>query len=137
MSAIGSAVGSQFVAKEDTGFAGLKSEDFLKLLITQLQNQDPTEPTKNEDLLNQITAMRGLQANIDLSDTLQTLTNSQQLSSAASFIGKTVSGKNADEADVTGKVTRAFIREGKTFVEIDNATEVDLSTVSSVNLTEA
>ena len=136
MSAIGSAINTQFVAKEDTGFAALKSEDFLKLLITQLQNQDPSEPTSNEDLLNQITAMRSLQADIDLSDTLTALTNSQQLSSAATFIGKTVSGRDANQVDITGKVTRAFVREGKTFVEIDDTTEVDLSTVSSVNLTE-
>jgi flagellar hook assembly protein FlgD len=28
----------------------LKAEDFIKMMITQLQNQDPMEPAKNEAL---------------------------------------------------------------------------------------
>ncbi len=135
MSAIGSAIDTQFVQRDETGFSALKSEDFLKLLIAQLQNQDPSEPTSNEDLLNQISAMRSLQSNLDLGDTLQSITANQQLSTAATFIGKTVTGLDANNASVTGLVTRAFVRDSKTFVEVDNSTELEISSVSSVNLT--
>ncbi|VAX39819.1 Flagellar basal-body rod modification protein FlgD [hydrothermal vent metagenome] len=135
MSAIGSAIDTQFVQRDETGFSALKSEDFLKLLITQLQNQDPSEPTSNEDLLNQISAMRSLQSNLDLGDTLQSITANQQLSTAATFIGKTVTGLDANNASVTGLVTRAFVRDDKTFVEVDNNAELEISSVSSVNLT--
>ena len=34
-----------------TGFAALTSQDFLKMLITELQNQDPTQPVSNSELL--------------------------------------------------------------------------------------
>jgi len=133
MSAIGSAISTQFVDREDTGFAALDSEDFLRLLITQLQNQDPTEPTSNEDLLNQISAMRSLQSNVQLSDSLQSLTSNQQLSTAASYIGKTITGIDTSDASVTGLVTRAFIRDSRTFVELDDSTEVEVGRVSSIN----
>ena len=40
--------------KSKTGRFELKSEDFIKMMITQLQNQDPMEPAKNEELLAQM-----------------------------------------------------------------------------------
>ena len=35
----------------------LQSEDFFKLLITELQQQDPLEPSKTEDMIGQVDAV--------------------------------------------------------------------------------
>ena len=32
----------------------LNTDDFLKIMLTELTNQDPFEPMKNQDLINQI-----------------------------------------------------------------------------------
>ena len=40
----------------------LKTEDFIKMMITQLQNQDPMEPAKNEELLAQMSQIGQLQS---------------------------------------------------------------------------
>ena len=40
----------------------LKTEDFIKMMITQLQNQDPLEPAKNEELLAQMSQIGQLQS---------------------------------------------------------------------------
>src|SRR5689334_14930971 len=80
----------------------LTSNNFLKLLITQLQNQDPTQPVGNDELLQQLSAMRALQSNVELSDTLNNLANNQAISSGAAFLGKIVTGTNANQQPVTG-----------------------------------
>ncbi len=41
-------------------FAELGSQDFLKLMLTELTNQDPLQPTDNEALLRQISSIRDL-----------------------------------------------------------------------------
>ena len=40
-------------AKSKTGSSELGKDDFLKLLITQLQNQDPTNPMNDTDFIAQ------------------------------------------------------------------------------------
>jgi flagellar basal-body rod modification protein FlgD len=119
------------VDKEKTGFAGLNSETFMKLLITQLQSQDPLEPMGNDELLSQISMMRNLQANIELGDAMKSITSNQQLSTAAAFIGREVTGTSFDQGEVSGVADRAFLRDGAAFVGVGTA-EIPLSQVTTV-----
>ena len=129
---------SAATAESQSGVSSLTSKDFLKLLITQLQNQDPTDPMSNEEMLSQLSMIRDLQSNIELDKTLATMTESlssnsasQQLSTAASLIGKSIVGTNSDGETVTGVVDRAFLEDGKVFVEI-GLNRVELSQISSI-----
>jgi flagellar basal-body rod modification protein FlgD len=115
------------------GFASLTSQDFMRLLLVELQNQDPTEPLGNEQLLSQLSAMRSLQSNVELGDALQQVTSNLQLSTGASFIGKLVTGKTADGTEVSGLVDRAFLTEGQAAVGIGE-TVIPLKDLTSVNL---
>lgn len=119
------------VSPDQVGFNGLTAESFMKMLITELQNQDPTKPMGNEQLLGQISSMRELQSNIELSDTLKEITAGQSLTQAASLIGKQVAGKDSNDSDVDGVVDRAFVRDNKSYVAIGN-TEVPVSSITSV-----
>ena len=107
------------IPKDKTGFNALTSEDFLKLLVTQLQNQDPTEPVGNEELLAQLSQMRSLQSNIELGDAMKAITTNQNLSTAAGFIGKTVSGTDLQGAALTGVVDKAFLTDGTAYVRVN------------------
>lgn len=122
---------SPFVDREKIGFAGLTADDFMKMLIVELQNQDPTDPLSNEQLLNQLSVMRNLQSNIELSDTLKAITSSQQLVAATSFLGKTVAATKEDDTEISGVVDRVFQRDGKTFVAVADQ-EVPLSDITTV-----
>ena len=124
------------VPKDKTGFAGLDSQDFLKLLITQLQNQDPSEPIGNDELLNQLSQMRNIQASIELEDAMKAITSNQQLSTAATFIGKTVTGTTAGQQQMTGVADRAFLRDGVAYVGIGSQ-EILLSNVTDVRASQA
>src|SRR4051794_37129168 len=70
----------------------LKAEDFIKMMITQLQNQDPMEPAKNDQLLAQMSQIGQLQSATSLQDSLKGLVTQNQIGAAAGLIGKTVQG---------------------------------------------
>ena len=134
---------SQATQEVQNGLSSLASDDFMKLLITQLQNQDPTEPMKNDELLGQLSMMRDLQSNIELSQTLKTMSESltaslvsQQLSAAASLIGKSVTGTVGDDQEITGIVDRAFLDNGKVYVGIGDQ-KVEFSHITQVNVPQA
>ena len=138
--AAASAAQSQFVPRDESGFSSLSPDKFLELLVVQLQSQDPTEPVGNDQIMNQLAMMRDLQASIDLSATLESITTNQQLSTAASFLGNSVVAQDSVGNDVTGVVERAFVRDGSTFLSIktsgaDESVEVNLSDVSGIEHT--
>lgn len=71
--------------------------DFLKLLTTQLQNQDPTAPTDTNEFTNQIIGFSEVEQTINTNSKLDKLVEAQtasatgaQLSSASTFVGKMV-----------------------------------------------
>lgn len=124
--------GTEYVSQDEIGFAGLTADDFMKMLIAELQNQDPTEPVSNADLMSQLSMMRNLTASDELSNTLKTMTSNQILADASSFIGKTVIGKSVDGTLLEGVVSKAFTSEGETYLEVDGASMLftDVESVS-------
>lgn len=64
----------------------LQTEDFFKLLISELTQQDPFEPVKNQDLLNQISAIRNMEMNLTLNGTLEALASQGKDTAAANFM---------------------------------------------------
>lgn len=52
------------------GLGALTQADFLRLLTTQLANQDPLEPVSNEDMLAQMAQFSSLEAETQTSQTL-------------------------------------------------------------------
>ncbi|MFQ5732566.1 MAG: flagellar hook capping FlgD N-terminal domain-containing protein [Planctomycetaceae bacterium] len=127
----GSAATPEFVSRDKVGFAGMTSDDFMTLLIAELQNQDPSEPVKNADLLNQLSVMRNLAANVEMAKALKAITSNQQLSTASTFIGKVITGTATDDSKATGIVDRAFLRDGEAFVSVGDQ-EVPLDGVTTV-----
>lgn len=122
----------EVVDSDKVGFSGLTADDFLELLITQLQNQDPADPLDNQALLEQVTSLRNLQSDLELSTALEGVVSGQQLASASSFIGKEVTVTNDDEQLVTGLVERVIIENSKSYVEIDNQ-KYDVEKVTSIS----
>ncbi|WP_296815048.1 flagellar hook assembly protein FlgD [Brevundimonas sp.] len=67
-------------------------ETFLKLLTTQLKNQDPLSPLDSNDFTAQLTQMAGVEQQLLTNDLLQALVNqgSVGLDSAVHYIGKEI-----------------------------------------------
>ncbi len=79
--------------------SSLKNEDFMTLLLVQLQNQDPTNPTDTESILTQTSQLASLESSDNTNTALADLATSIQASndfSSISAIGKTADlGSNA------------------------------------------
>lgn len=56
-------------------WGSLGAGDFLKLLTTQLQNQDPTAPVDNTQMVAQLAQFSSLSTSNDMSDTLKTISS--------------------------------------------------------------
>lgn len=86
----------------------LDVDQFLKLMITELTNQDPLNPMDNTQLVEQIGQIRQITATNQLSETLAVLQAGQNLTTASSLIGKEVvalTDQNENVAGVVNKIT--------------------------------
>ena len=84
---------TQEAAKSTLTTKTVTQDDFLKLLIAQLQNQDPLQPMDNQEFAVQLATFNSLQQLIGINDKLGTLQSSQGTMNqynAASLIGKEV-----------------------------------------------
>lgn len=79
------------VSNETKDKSILGKDDFMKLLLVQLQHQDPTEPMDSEKILTQTSQLAGLESSQNTNKALETLTaalNATQEFSTISAIGK-------------------------------------------------
>ena len=107
----------------------LGKDDFLKLLITQMQNQDPTEPMENTEFLAQMAQFSSLEQMTNMASSFEKMSNYISASEGASMLGKTVQ-VNIGDATVTGVVSGAI--RGETPQVIVNGMRYDLNKVAAV-----
>jgi len=85
----------------DAESTSLSSDDFLTLLVTELEYQDPTEPMDNTEMVNQLTQYSQLDELSALNEKMDELTealNGMNTVSGLDYLGKQV---EADGATVT------------------------------------
>jgi flagellar basal-body rod modification protein FlgD len=110
----------------------LKTEDFIRMMITQLQQQDPMEPAKNEQLLAQMSQIGQLQSNTQLQESLKGMVLQHQIGSAGNLIGKAVKGITPEGDPVQGLVNSVRVEEGTVKLELDNGQALALDRVTSI-----
>lgn len=94
------------VAKSKT----MDQDAFLKLLVTQLSNQDPLKPMEDKEFIAQLAQFSSLEQMQNINKNLQTFTDgfmsSESGYQAVSLIGKTVTAVDPDnpEKTIKGKV---------------------------------
>jgi len=119
ISAIGGSNSSSAAGRvRDEALRELNMDDFLQLMIAELQNQDPLNPLDNAQLLQQISQIREIAATGSLSETLESVMFGQSISNASNLIGKQVRALNDAGDFVTGEVEKVAIAEGQVKVHI-------------------
>jgi flagellar basal-body rod modification protein FlgD len=81
----------------------LGKDDFLKLLLAQLSNQDPTSPMENTQFIAQMAQFSSLEQMTNMSTEFTKLANMLNSSEAVSVIGKTV------DIDVAGQLVSGVV----------------------------
>ncbi len=71
------AVGSSEISgqKQASGFEVVGKSDFLRLLVAQLQHQDPLNPLRNEEFVAQLATFSSLEQLISINDAVTRLAN--------------------------------------------------------------
>jgi flagellar basal-body rod modification protein FlgD len=100
----------------------LSTADFTKMLVAQLQNQDPTSPVTNSELMQEVSQIRAIQSTDSLTSTLQSVLLGQNVATAGNLIGRAVKGKDAQGNDVSGTVNSVSISNGAATLNLGNAT---------------
>ncbi|XCE17705.1 flagellar hook capping FlgD N-terminal domain-containing protein [Candidatus Liberibacter asiaticus] len=102
----------------------LGQDAFLKLLITQIKHQDPTEPMKASEQVAQLAVFSQMEQSVQM-NSLQELLKSNNLAQASSYIGKNIT--NAD-GSISGVVNAIQVSStGLTAITVDN-TEIPITT---------
>lgn len=113
--------GSQTSQTTTAEQATLDYDSFLKLLIAQMQNQDPTDPADPAEWMGQIASFSNVEQAIQTNAKLDSLLTSMALSQVDSFIGRTVT---SGDGDVSGKVSAVRIVTGGTVAILEDGTEL-------------
>jgi flagellar basal-body rod modification protein FlgD len=129
---ITTAPGNQLPASVQKNSFSLKAEDFIKMMVTQLQNQDPLEPAKNDQLLAQMSQIGQLQSSTQLQDSLKGLVIQNQIGAAGNLIGKSVQGLDDQNNDVHGMVNSVRVQQDSVYLELDNGKSLSLSRVTNI-----
>ncbi|HUT91640.1 MAG TPA: flagellar hook capping FlgD N-terminal domain-containing protein [Thermoguttaceae bacterium] len=109
----------------------INSDAFLKLLITELQNQDPMEPMSNQEILQQLGQIREIESNLQLTETLESLSLGQNIATANSMIGRLVAGLTDEAEQVAGRVDGVSIVDGQPKLYVGEHI-IDLKNVSDI-----
>ena len=78
----------------------LDKDDFLKLLITQLTNQDPTKPMEDREFIAQMAQFSALEQMVNMGEKMAQVANLVGRGQAYSLLGKTVTVANGTETAV-------------------------------------
>ncbi|MDP1564474.1 MAG: flagellar hook capping FlgD N-terminal domain-containing protein [Pirellulaceae bacterium] len=93
-------------AAKATSVNELSSNDFLKLLIAELKNQDPMAPTDSVQMLQQISQIRQITSNDAMTATMNSVQMGQDVATASQMVGKRISALDQNHQEVEGVVSR-------------------------------
>jgi flagellar basal-body rod modification protein FlgD len=132
------AISSSYISTdaEDTATAdALGKEDFLTMLVAQLENQDPLNPMDGTDFSAQLAQFSQLEQLINLNSSMETLAASFSAESEKdlmSYLGKQVSG-NVDSIEVAnGEVSGGFFNLSQNADVIINITNAAGETIKTL-----
>ena len=112
------------VSAKDQSAATLDYTTFLRLLIAELKNQDPTKPMDSAQYIGQLASFSNVEQAVKTNAKLDAMMSSLALTQAEGFIGRTVTA--ADDS-VSGKVTSVRVTADGALATLDNGYELLLA----------
>lgn len=132
MSTISSIAGASTDKAKSTAFSDLSSDQFIKIMLSELTNQDPFQPQDSSKLLEQMSNLRNIESQLSLQDKLESLVLQGQVSQAGGMIGKVVAGLDASNNQIVGVVTSVRIESGKAQLELDTGKTLGMDRVTQI-----
>ncbi len=108
--AVGSATASQS--------SNIGIQDFLKILTTQLNNQDPLKPVDNQEFVAQIAQFATLEQSRQLNEKIDNMLSLQSSTQSIGMLGKTVDVDIGGPVPLTGTVSALTMESGTPMLTI-------------------
>lgn len=120
----------------ETNSSGMDSDAFLSLLVAEMQNQDPLEPTSNTEWVSQYATFTEVSEIQSIADSMGTV---QAQGLVGQHVIMKVTGNDGETSYVDGKVDYVVYENGKAYLSIkDNLYSIDdLDTVADNEYMEA
>ncbi|MCY7853079.1 flagellar hook assembly protein FlgD [Bacillus spizizenii] len=117
-----------------TSNSSLGKDEFLKILMTQVQNQDPLNPVDDKEFISQMATFSSLEQMMNMNKTMtQFVENQDPFTSYVDWLGKEVSWTDGQsKTDKTGTVSSVKHSKGSYYLILDDGTEINPWNVMSV-----
>ncbi len=103
----------------------LGENDFLKLMVAQLQAQNPLEPGNSNEFVNELAQLTQIEQTTNLA-------NASELSGAVQLIGHKVAYNSPSGASATGTVQSVQSSSSGTTVTVEGVTGITLASITEV-----
>jgi flagellar basal-body rod modification protein FlgD len=111
---------------------GIGKDTFMKLLVAQMSQQNPLEPTDDKEMIAQMTQFSMLEQMTNMATSSAANATSGQVSQAVALIGHDVSYMDADGATQTGSVERVGFKNGAPVLTIAGVAGIAPSQITEV-----
>ncbi|MFW5653220.1 MAG: flagellar hook capping FlgD N-terminal domain-containing protein [Planctomycetota bacterium] len=132
ISGIGGGEGGGIGMGDSNRFAEMSSEEFFNIMFTELTQQDPLDPQDSQAILDQISAIRDIEANTNLMSQLEEVVGQNQFASAAGLVGKHIGGIDEGSNQVSGRVVSAGIEGDAIMLTLEDGSRVNFDNVQEV-----
>ncbi|MCA0170567.1 flagellar hook assembly protein FlgD [Bacillus sp. RAR_GA_16] len=116
----------------------LGKDDFLKILVAQLANQDPMKPMQDTEFIGQMAQFSSLEQMTNMNSSMNKFFDRQLQDSMADYahlIGKSVQWQENSEVS-SGKVQAVLYKEGTVLAELDSGKQVAVSLLERIETGE-
>ncbi|MFP4022202.1 MAG: flagellar hook capping FlgD N-terminal domain-containing protein [Halanaerobium sp.] len=117
------------------GNDGLGQDAFFKILITQLQNQDPLNPMEDREFVSQMAEFSSLEKNEKIYSLLEEKLGSNQVIENSNLIGQEITA-NVEGIDMSGIVDAVKSSDDKVFAVLDSGQEIEINDITQVKNVE-
>jgi flagellar basal-body rod modification protein FlgD len=128
----------QYMSNVSSSGAPSKAMDkdaFLKILVTQLQYQDPTQPMDDKQFISQMAQFSSLEQMNNVATGMNVLSQVNAMAYGSQLLGNKVTYLDADNHEMTGLVTAVKMVSGNVQVQVGTDL-VDISAINSVTKTD-
>jgi flagellar basal-body rod modification protein FlgD len=111
---------------------GLGKDTFMKLLVAQMRQQNPMEPTDDKEMIAQMTQFSTLEQITNMATANAEIVSSSKMSQAVTLLGRTVSYLGDDGVSQTGTVDQVRLVNGAPQLTIGGVEGITTSQLTEV-----
>lgn len=130
MSTVGTISGGSSAQQSVVGQLG--SDEFLKIILQELQSQDPLQPNDTSQMLQQLSTIMSIQSDSNMMTRLGELVQQNELTSASNLIGHLVTGLTENNERALGVVLSVTKNDKGSTLRLDDGTLMPMSRVDQI-----